>query len=223
MLDHTGLNGLTNFTVSLWFKTAVGTQAQQEILQGLGTAGVGWDDIEIYLSIRTRSWSNVRDSADLVYNNTPAFADNAWHHLAFTRSGATGCLYIDGALTSCKNTYATTALSIQPGALLVGQEQDAYGGSFNAGQNFRGQLDELKFFSAAISVAEIAAIFNNERSGKNWNGTVRPDACAAARTIFGYISTTTPSRSPVPPAPSVPSPATMRAVPRAMLLTSALP
>lgn len=166
------LNGRTNFSVALWFKTAV-TKTQQELLQALGTSSPSYDDVEIYLRNSSEVVVNVRDSADLVYSVGKTLTDNSWHHLAFTRYGNIGCLYIDGLLDECKSTYATTALTLRSGAFLSGQEQDAYGGSFTTAQNFVGYLDELKFFNGTLGASHVVSIYNNESAGKNYDGTAR--------------------------------------------------
>lgn len=172
---NTLLNGRTDFTISLWFRTAV-SQAQQEILHGLGSS-TSDDEIEIYLINANRIRVNLFDNGN-DYTVPTAFTDNAWHHLAVTRSGNSVCVYVDATSLGCNNR-GNGALSItNANALLTGQEQDAYGGSFAANQSLRAQLDEFKVFSSALTALQIVGVRNNELAGNNWDGTMRVPACA---------------------------------------------
>jgi len=168
------LHGRTNFTLLLWFKTSI-NQAQQEILHGLG-ADAGDDEIELYLINDKTIRFNILDNGN-DYTAASAFNDGNWHHLAVTRSGTSVCVYLDAALLGC-NTQSNTAISIPTAnALLSGQEQDSYGGSFADNQSLRAQLDEFKVFNNALNSGQIATIRTNELAGKNWDGTARPATC----------------------------------------------
>lgn len=168
---YQALHGRDAFSVALWFKTAV-SKSQQELLQGLGSS-TSDDQIEIYLVNGTQVVVNVRDTGNTTFTAPGSLTNNAWHHLAFTRAGASGCLYIDGALVECKTTYPTGALVINSNALLSGQEQDSYGGGFNTGQALEGHIDELKVWDGTLSAAQVTAGYANESAGKNWDGSAR--------------------------------------------------
>ncbi|MDP3700940.1 MAG: LamG domain-containing protein [Hylemonella sp.] len=175
-MDASALNGLTDFSLSLWFRTSV-SKSQQELIHGVRSGTGTQDELEIYLVNSTQVVVNVRDSADLTYtvpgSITASLTDNAWHHLAFTRTGSRGCLYIDGTLVQCRTTYDTAALSLNANGFLAGQEQDAVSGSFNSGQAMEGLLDEVKFFSGVLSPLAVSTIRSNENGGLNYNGTSR--------------------------------------------------
>lgn len=168
------LNGRSDFTTSLWFKTST-SQAQQEILQGLG-ASTGDDEIEIYLIDTTQIRVNLFDAGN-TYTAASSFVDGGWHHLAVTRAGTNVCVFLDATSLGC-NTRGSGALSItNANALLTGQEQDAFGGSFADNQSLRAQLDEFKLFGSALSSTQIASIRTNELAGNNWDGTARTASC----------------------------------------------
>lgn len=171
------LNGRTNFTISLWFKTSV-NKSQQEIIHALGSDS-GDDEIEIYLINSTRIRVNIRDDGN-DYTTPSSFTNGAWHHLAVTRSGASVCVYLDATMLAC-NTRSSNALSItDSNALLTGQEQDSFGGGFNSKQALEAQLDEFKVFAAALSASSISSIYANEQAGNNWDGSTRSNPCATA-------------------------------------------
>lgn len=164
------LHGRNDFTAALWFKTST-SQAQQEILHGLG-AGTGDDEIEIYLINTTQIRVNLFDAGN-TYTAASSFVDGSWHHLVVTRAGTNVCVFLDATSLGC-NTRGSGALSItNANALLTGQEQDAFGGSFADNQSLRAQLDEFKLFGSALSSTQIASIRANELAGNNWDGTAR--------------------------------------------------
>jgi len=168
------LNGRTNFTISLWFKTSSHPD-QQEILHGLGSSS-GDDEIEIYLINTTGIRVNIRDEGNN-YTAPSSFTNGAWHHLAVTRSGASVCVYLDSTVLAC-NTRSSNALSItDSNALLTGQEQDSFGGGFTSSQALEAQLDEFKVFAAALSASSISSIYANELAGNNWDGSSRSNPC----------------------------------------------
>lgn len=175
-LPESVLNGRTDFSLALWFKTSV-NKNQQEWLQGLGS-NANDDEIELYL-VNTNSLRLKLMDTENAFTTASSVADGNWHHLAITRSGASGCVYVDGALSGCA-TYPTGNLSITASTLLIGQEQDSFGGSFASNQSIEGWVDEYKVFASALSVGQVAAGYANEAAGRNWDGTTR--ACAVPAT-----------------------------------------
>jgi len=104
-------------------------------------------------------------------------ADGLWHLLAWTRSGSNNCLYVDDVLQGCVvNTGGP--VSIDPGGLILGQEQDSVGGSFEIDQDVEGQLDEFLIFDRALTQSQLADIRTNHLAGLTWNGQAR--SCASA-------------------------------------------
>jgi hypothetical protein len=90
--------------------------------------------------------------------------DTDWHFVAATFDGKDMKIYIDGALNkTChvgnKNIETKNADNI------IGGEYDNY--------YFNGYIDELKVFKGALSKTQIDNIYNNEKSGKNWDGSNR--------------------------------------------------
>ncbi|MDK9725774.1 MAG: right-handed parallel beta-helix repeat-containing protein [Sterolibacteriaceae bacterium MAG5] len=170
------LNGRTNFTVALWFKTSV-SKAQQEILHGLGSSTTD-DEIEIYLINSNKIRVNLRNKGN-DYSASTSFTDGAWHHLAVSRFGKKVCVYLDATSLGCNNR-SSNALSItNANALVTGQKQTSYGGGFASAQGFQGQIEEFKVFANALSIGQIGNLRTNEAAGKNWDGTTRGTTCSS--------------------------------------------
>lgn len=104
---------------------------------------------------------------DGVYTNTRVSAsDGQWHHIAATWRGSDGRarLYLDG-VPMFEGTLAP-GTSIRPnGALVLGQDQDSYGGSFSADDAFMGLLDEVRVWNYERSASEILQTLSNRLSG----------------------------------------------------------
>lgn len=165
------VDGLDDFTIALWFNTST-NKPQQEIFHALGN-DANDDELEIYLKDNDTVVVKVRDSNQELESNV-ALTDGSWHHLALSRVGKEVCLFIDGALQECGNGVKNGKLSVSnANAVVIGQEQDSFGGSFSIAQNFVGQLDEFKIFDLALSAADINGIYSNEVAGRNSNGSAR--------------------------------------------------
>lgn len=173
VLDHNAMNGLGNLSVGVWVKTS-DTSPQQEILQGLGSSSSD-DEFELYLQDKNGLRINIGDSGEDFKLKNNEITDGAWHQIFITRNSSTVCLYIDGSEKECKSGFSTGILAIHEGSLIVGQEQDSYGGDFDPLQNFVGYLDELKIFDSALGAVEISKIYDNENAKMNYDGAVRAD------------------------------------------------
>ena len=79
-----------------------------------------------------------------------------WHHIAVTKSGTTFTLYIDGT-TSESQTIANTAWGTQD--WIIGNTP------YNS-RYFDGKIDDMAFWSRALTATEIQKLVNNNQNGK---------------------------------------------------------
>ena len=78
--------------------------------------------------------------------------DNEWHHLAYSRSGSTGSIYIDGNLESTHTANFTFTNPLNRWS--IGQEWDNM-----AASNFlAGAVDDARIYNYALSYAEVAGL-----------------------------------------------------------------
>lgn len=91
-----------------------------------------------------------------------ATLDSSWHHLILTYHGGNIRLYIDGSLVD-------TIASPPPNGTLefIGK---VYNGN---AQSFRAPLDEFMLFQGELSSSAILNIYNNQKAGKNYDGSAR--------------------------------------------------
>ena len=109
------------------------TGSSSAIVLGLGTvAGSG----------NVRVWKN--SGADLAHVTAPT--DGKWHHIAYTTSGSTDTLYVDGVATAGLGT------SHDSGAVTA-----VFMGAASAGTSFyNGSLDDVRVYTRALSAREVA-------------------------------------------------------------------
>ena len=78
--------------------------------------------------------------------------DNNWHHLAYTRIGDTGSLYVDGVL---EGTHTVSFNFSASNLWSIGQEWD----SGPTASNFLvGTVDDARIYNQGLSYAEIAGL-----------------------------------------------------------------
>ncbi|RYD18259.1 MAG: hypothetical protein EOP88_23205, partial [Verrucomicrobiaceae bacterium] len=99
-----------------------------------------------------------------------ALPTGVWTHVAVTLAGDTGKIFVNGALTA-----TSTTMTINPGS--VGTLWNYLGkAQFAADPLFNGRMDDVRFFNAALTDAQVAAIYNNIAPQFTSNPLVKPDS-----------------------------------------------
>lgn len=92
------------------------------------------------------------------------FNDGEWHHGVATFSGGVWSLYIDGVLQATKAMATNTVLG---GTLCIGSDRPLFS------DYWLGSLDDIRIHNRALSAAEIAAMYDDGRTGYrralNWD------------------------------------------------------
>ena len=100
---------------------------------------------------------NYRGSATTTSVASSLLADGGTHRFSLTWDNRAYVIYIDGvAVGSGMHTSTSTSLNAG-GTLIIGQEQDSIGGSFNSGQILRGAVGDVRIFNDVRTAEEIAA------------------------------------------------------------------
>jgi hypothetical protein len=161
-LPDASFDGLVDMTVELWVNTT--DEGQAAILSGSPPVSGDYNELLLFQqSAPSDLMVNVKMQSSGRLPNP--VNDGVWHHLAFTRQGATGRLYVDGAMVASR-PYPEGPLDIGPGGMMLGQEQDCLGGCFQTGQAFDGLLDEVAVYGRALSEGEIQQIADAGGYGK---------------------------------------------------------
>ncbi len=181
-------NGLTDFTVTatVRFNTIHNASAAglNPILSGANNTVPATTDNALLLTLGAgvSAWRMQINSIDYRFGYgaiTPVAG--TCYHVTFVRQGAVGRCYINGVamintVSGTTNAAVSTAtITVDPGGLLVGQEQDftgafapnIVGGGFQANQSLAGSLGELTIYNGALSAAQIQAL-----ARQTWTGEV---------------------------------------------------
>ena len=153
LLPNSLMSNITSFTISLWVNPVnITSGALNAIFHATNTGGndfsIEWFNNRIRTLI-TPSYST--------FNYT--FTNNTWYNFVFYRTdGTTMGLYINGVSQGTQSCPSTT-FNIT-GAIVMGQEQDAVEGGFQAVQSFVGKYAVVSYYNKALTASEIQQNFN---------------------------------------------------------------
>ncbi|MGH3728611.1 MAG: LamG-like jellyroll fold domain-containing protein, partial [Micromonosporaceae bacterium] len=142
--------GAGDFTAMAWIRYGAST-ANQAILWGYGqdAAAQFWLRAEP-TSNRIRGLINTGTAVASV-SSSKSYNDNAWHHVALQRAAGQLRLWVDGAVVATVTAPAGSISPDRPFRMYAGQRLDG-------AHRFRGQLDEVRLYTRALTATEIAAI-----------------------------------------------------------------
>lgn len=161
LLPSTVMDGLGDFTFAAWLRIDTFRGTWHQILSG---ANAVEDNVVAlwYYEVEGRWRARIND-VDAVFQADGAMDDGLWHHVALTRTGTSGRLYVDGVAVGSSVAMLGDTLEIDAGGLIFGQDQDALGGNFGADDAWDGSMDNLRIFDRALSAAEIQTLAGEAR------------------------------------------------------------
>jgi len=142
------------FTISAWIKRDASDTGTASIVSKRDASFTEGYDLRI-LNDNTIEiiWKNGSDQS--LISNT-AIPDDQWHEVAVIYDGATAKLYIDGVEDNAANLTAPVATDENFYIAAAGKNTPT--------QFFRGNIDEVRVWSTALSVDELHYIMNQEIS-----------------------------------------------------------
>jgi hypothetical protein len=153
--DNSSLN-YTDFTYDAWIAPDPDSPVGDNYIICKGQAGTYLPLIYIAGPAGSHYWRVIVDGTNLYGQGTVTYA---YQHIAVTRSGSVGQLYVDGVLQDTE-TVGTTASGGYD--LNFGQIP----GFYNNGSFFKGRIDEIEIFNRALTAAEIQSIYGAGSFGK---------------------------------------------------------
>ncbi|MBU2969491.1 hypothetical protein KO527_09060 [Pseudoalteromonas sp. C2R02] len=161
------VDGLDDFTFSVWINTSE-EEEQQEIFHALGK-NKNDDELEIHLSVDDEVVVKIKDEK-IELESDIKLTNGQWHQIVLTRKNDEICLYVDGSKEECDTPSSSGTLSVtNNSAIVIGQEQDSYGGSFSSSQSFVGLMDELRLSHGAMASSLILNAYQNESQGLEYD------------------------------------------------------
>lgn len=172
-----------SFSITGWFNTNNRNERGQRLFVDDERNNVGGYAVSIGDPGPGRIRFYHRSLRPVSLDSSSVIANNQWYFVAVVltvlpSNQATKELYLydaSGTLVDHVTANVTGTMSAANGSAAIGGEVNGSGEEAN---RFDGYLDEVKAFSKALSAVEISTIMNNERIGKNWDGSSR--ACNAS-------------------------------------------
>ncbi len=160
-LPHNVLDGRLDVTIAFWLKTS--KSGAQTIVSGANQFNDN-EYIVFFLNeglIRFYSHGNVGRNQVWCDVEIQPIADGTWHHFAVIRNASLGHADFfvngEGYTKRCGHLVYDT-LKIEAGGLILGQDQDTFGGGFDTSQVLRGTLDDLRIYDGILSAIEVQAL-----------------------------------------------------------------
>jgi hypothetical protein len=153
-----------DFSIGMWFKSdsATNPSSSECIICKTNLATVAGYAIIVNTN-GTIAFQIDDDSAfqpDDVVTTTGDFYDGTWHYVLARKTGTSRIdLYIDGKLRASKTTLVATGSLANSNTLYIGDREGA-----NNGDEFNGDLDEIKFYRIALNQDQINSDYNQNAS-----------------------------------------------------------
>jgi len=175
--------GTNNFSVCAWVR--VSSRVNIVVIAeryGYSDGHPGWffdlgDNIPaIRYCIR---WTEGRNQYTSVL---PWTDDNEWHHVAFIRDGANARIYKDSIEETKLGAFSEQACATVAGyPTFIGASSRGYDG-------FTGAIDDVRFYSRAITSGEVAAIYADGQGTENDNETLFDMHLTSTNTPIDYTA-----------------------------------
>lgn len=139
-------------TMSFWVKTASDASSDRAVIS------LHWWDGIIVKQIGKQLFFQANNGGGAYIGTYNEFAAGSWYHVAVTCTNSRYEIYVNGALDNSADFTPTALIIPETEPLCLGvlcSTHDYY--------SFQGDLDEFRFYSKALTAAEIEAIYNAEK------------------------------------------------------------
>jgi PKD repeat protein len=154
-LDHRGLHGFSEFSISMWAK--INSFDNWPLF--LSAANGSSDNELMFIPGNTKKFlfKGPSSTQSFVFNDWL----NNWKNLTLSKASSSAPIkvYVDGELENSYNFSSSGSLNISSGGLWLGADQDSVGGGWQNGQALNGWLDDIRFYNRALSAEEVNATY----------------------------------------------------------------
>ena len=182
------VNGLEDFTIASWVRFDAKNINHTTILS---VSNSEYNN-ELYLGYSSTwgVWFVIMSGSEETFSDATEFPINKWFHVVYTKQGSSSSIYLDGTLINTL-TVADYVVMADTDGVIIGQDQDSVGGTFDSTQSLNGDIDSFRIYDRALSSAEIQALYElddkladglvaryefegdaDDSSGNNYNGEV---------------------------------------------------
>lgn len=151
----TDMAGYSDMTVAAWVYTNGGVLADQwQRVVDINTSQSNYFFLttQSFQDSKPRVGFRVQGASEQSLASSVSFPVGQWAHLAFTKSGNTGRLYLNGVEVGV-NTSMTQNLALLGSGVNFWTGRSAFADPY-----FDGRIDELKVYKRALSASEVSAL-----------------------------------------------------------------
>ncbi len=156
--DYVSINGVANdivetsFAVSLWLKCADHGGVDRDLVASSHSGGGA--NFELYISSANlfSIWDGSQGASEIT--SSISGCDSRWHHAVYSRSGATGTLYVDGI---SQGTHSSSDVFAVDDLWSIGQTYASLIPDFF----FQGTIDDVRIYSRPLSGTEVLNLYNS--------------------------------------------------------------
>jgi len=165
-----GLGGKSAMTVASWVKWTIPLTSSKPHANLLtytinGDEGVFW--LQHNVGNTAYEFALTTTASRKYVQSSVIPQQDTWQHVVGVYDGAKLMIYVNGVLS--KSVSHSGTIRASGAKLSIGR----WTAGVNNYRSFTGYLDEQKIFDRALDAADVKAMYENENTGKNWNGTAR--------------------------------------------------
>ena len=148
------LSGLTELTISIWFKPANSPPSANEYV--IASTNGGATDISISWRDTKQIRCSLRTNSGTIHTYSNSISDAEWHHVVWTwRKGGDHIVYLDGS--QCNNNTAYNEFNSYI-SMYIGDINER---GFAQGQHvFTGEIDEVGIWERELLASEVYELYN---------------------------------------------------------------
>merc|ERR1711937_823103 len=121
---------------------------------------------EVLIGEHDRSQGSFYIQNQRIVTDVGAWPVNVWTHVCGIWDSSSGSvIMVNGEVAGSEDGVKAGASVRAGGNLVLGQEQDSVGGTFDATQSYQGDMYNVNVWNYALSADDVAAIFNASRCG----------------------------------------------------------
>jgi len=149
LLPHNILNNLQTFSFSAYL--SIESFNNSNNLVSCARSDNDNSFVIQYNQVEGNGWRLLFGNSLFEFEPNSVMDDKQWHHIVIIKQIGIGKLYVDGIKIGNDLTLPENRLQIDPGGLIIGQDQDCIGGCFVVNQGWEGKVDELRIYDRALS------------------------------------------------------------------------
>ena len=180
------VSSLNDFSVATWVKVTSNSNWARLFDFGTGTSSY------MFLTPQNGSTSAVRfaistggGGSEQQITGSSALSTGVWHHVAVTKNGNTGTLYVDGSVVGTNNNMTLSPSSLgNTNQNWIGRSQ------YSADAYLNGAVDDFRIYNRALSAGEVSSLAS---------GGGGPTNTPVPTNTPGPTATRTNTPTPVPP------------------------